>query len=40
MPQVGFDPTIAVFELAKKFHALDNATSVTATFRLHSRSNT
>jgi hypothetical protein len=28
MPQVGFEPTIPVVELAKTFHALDRAATV------------
>jgi hypothetical protein len=28
MPQVGFEPTIPVFERAKTIHALDRATNV------------
>jgi hypothetical protein len=28
MPRVGFEPTIPVFERAKKFHALDGAAIV------------
>jgi hypothetical protein len=28
MPEVGFEPTIPVFERAKIFHALDGATTV------------
>jgi hypothetical protein len=29
MPQVGFKPTIPVFEREKTFHALDHAATVT-----------
>jgi hypothetical protein len=28
MPQVGFEPTISVFERAKMFHALERAATV------------
>jgi hypothetical protein len=28
MPQVGFEPTITVFERAKTFHSLDSAVTV------------
>jgi hypothetical protein len=28
MPQVGFEPTIPMFEKAKAFHALDRAVTV------------
>jgi hypothetical protein len=31
MPRVGFEPTIAVFELAKMVHALDRAATVIGT---------
>jgi hypothetical protein len=37
MPQLGFEPTIPVFELAKKVHALDRVATVIGVFsyRLH-----
>jgi hypothetical protein len=28
MPQVGFEPTVSVFELARTVHALDRAATV------------
>jgi hypothetical protein len=31
MPQVGFEPTVQVFERAKTVHALDRAATVTDT---------
>jgi hypothetical protein len=36
MPQVGFEPTIPVFERAKTFHALDYLTTVIGYHNLHS----
>jgi hypothetical protein len=32
MPQVGFEPTISVFELVKTFHALDRAATMIDNF--------
>jgi hypothetical protein len=34
MPQVGFEPTIPVFEQAKTFHALDHAATVISVVRI------
>jgi hypothetical protein len=35
MPQVGFEPTIAVFERAKTVHVLDRAATVIGTTLLY-----
>jgi hypothetical protein len=35
MPQVGFEPTIPVFERAKRVHALDRAATVTGTLHIY-----
>jgi hypothetical protein len=32
MPQVGFEPTIPVFDLAKTVHALDGVAAVIGTY--------
>jgi hypothetical protein len=40
MPQVGFEPTIPVFEWAKTVHALDRATTVIGKFSSYLTENT
>jgi hypothetical protein len=35
MPQVGFEPTIPVFEPAKTVHALDRAATMIGSFLIH-----